>query len=99
MFILKTFYSTRKKKEKKKEKKKDVHNHIFFYSCILDLMNGYLHDQRRQYQHCNHTEVLPSPASCIQIPDSVMNSYYTKVGAMQLPAKGSHCGRLDPNLS
>lgn len=74
-------------------------SHIFFFRCKLDLMNGYLHDQRRQYQHCNDTEVPPSPASCIQIPDNVMNSYYTKVGAMQQQAKGSHCGRLDANLS
>lgn len=62
-------------------------------------MNVYLHDQRRQYQHRIDIEVPPSPASCIQIPDSVMNSYYTKAGAMQLPAKGSHCGQLDANLS
>lgn len=50
-----------------------------------------LHDRRGQCQHHIDKEVLPFPASCIQIPGSVRNSCYTMVGAMQPPAKGSHC--------
>jgi len=48
-----------------------------------------LHDQKRQCQHGIDREALPFPASCIQIPDSERNSYYTMVDARRLPAKGS----------
>lgn len=56
---------------------------------ILNRVDPYLHDQKKQCQLGIDREGLPFPASCIQIPDSVRNSYYTKVDAMQLPAKGS----------
>lgn len=62
----------------------------------IDTFN--LHDQRKQYQHHFDTEVLPFLASCIQILDSVKYSYYTRVDAMQLPAKGSHPGLLYVDL-
>lgn len=49
-----------------------------------------LHDQKRQYQCHIDKEALPFAVSCIQIPDSVMSSCYTKEDAMQLQPKGSH---------
>lgn len=62
-------------------------------------MNNHIHDQRRQYQHHIDIEELPFPASCIQIPDNAMNSYYTKVDAMQPPAMVSPYGPLAVDLS
>lgn len=58
-----------------------------------------LHDQKKQYQHHIDTELIPFPASCIQIPDNVKNSCYTKVDAMLPRAKGSQCGLLYEDLS
>lgn len=59
----------------------------------------HLHDQKKQCQHHIDIEAFPFLASYIQIPDSVMNSYYTMENATQLLAKGSHCGLFGIGLS
>lgn len=66
---------------------------------MIDRIYFNLRDQKKQYRRHTDTELLPFPVSCIQIPDNVKNSCYTKVDAMQLPARGLLCGLCIVDLS
>nr|GMD72140.1 hypothetical protein Iba_chr12fCG5720 [Ipomoea batatas] len=69
------------------------------YNCTHDSSaRMHEHVRKRRCQLHIDTRLLPFLASCIQIPDSVMSSYYTKENAMQQLATGLCCDLISSSL-